>query len=194
MVYLNHSETGIDVVYGLTAVQAHSLMSKGFDKALNILVEDSVAKAIVSEILRRFDAKLLSMVNIFPAGGAEIIKSAMRTVSVAKLSLAAVLDGDKPATAKENIFKLPGTEPPEKQIFASVNVRNYVQTTYGLNLSDFATGLVTVDHHEWLKRLAQHLVLDEAALTWEVARVFAREIPEPEAASLVKLLQEASRK
>lgn len=194
MVYLNHSDAGIDVVYGLSAAQAHSLMSKGFDKALNILVEDLVGKAILTEILRRFDKKLLAVVNMFPVGGAEQIKTTMKTMFGTKLSLAAVLDADKAPTPKENVFTLPGTGPPEKQVFASDAVSKYIQATYGLNLADFAAGLAMVDHHDWLSRLAQQLASDEAALTWEIARVYTGEIKETEAASLVELLKEASRK
>lgn len=41
-------------------------------------------------------------------------------------ALAAVRDGDVGDALKENIFKLPGTMPPEKEIFQSPTLEKYV--------------------------------------------------------------------
>jgi hypothetical protein len=51
-----------------------------------------------------------------------------------------------------------------------------------------------VDHHQWCTRLAHHLAVAEEALVWELARVYAKSVPETLAAALVGQLQEASRK
>jgi hypothetical protein len=88
---------------------------------------------------------------------------------------------------------LPGTQPPEKELFASLAVQAYVQATYGLSLQDFSARLIGVNHHEWCARLAQQLAVENSALVWELARIYARGVPEVEAAALSEQLQEASR-
>ena len=169
-------------------------MSKGSTKALNILVEDTVAKAILTEIIRRVDNTLLPAFDIYAAGGQTELRTTMKTIGSANFPIAAVLDGDMQPVAKENVFTLPGTHPPEKELFSNDAVKAHIQTIYGTSLQDFATGLVGVDHHEWCQRLANHLAVSETALVWEIARVYAQSIPEAEAATLAQLLKEASRK
>ncbi|MBZ5490314.1 MAG: ATP-binding protein [Acidobacteriia bacterium] len=194
-VYIHNSSSGIKVVYGLTSIEAKSLMSKGYDKALNVLVEDDVARAILTELIRRINPTALSTTGIYAAErGAEDLKTTIRTVAEAGLPVAVVLDGDKQPTPKENIFALPGTLPPEKELFASAAVRAFVQVQYGTDLGDFSAGLHGVDHHQWCTRLAHHLAVAEEALVWELARVYAKSVPETLAAALVGQLQEASRK
>jgi predicted ATPase len=193
IVYVHHADERINLVYGLTAAQARSLMSKGSTKALNILVEDTVAKAVLTEILRRVDNTLLPIFDIYPAGGQAELKTTMKTIGSSNFPIAAVLDGDMQAVPGENVFTLPGTEPPEKELFSNDAVKAHVQRIYRTSLQDFVTGLVGVDHHDWCRRLANHLAVSEAALVWEIARVYAQSIPEAEAASLAQLLREASR-
>jgi predicted ATPase len=193
-VYLHSGPDGIDVIRGLTAVEANSLMTKGHDKALQILVEDEVASAILTEILRKGDGTLLSTVGIHAAGGASEISIAIKTVAATGLPIAAVLDGDKAANPRANIFKLPGTRPPERELFDSAAVRDLIRDSYGLELRDFEAGLAGVDHHEWCERLAVRIHQTEAALVSEMARAYVKGLPEIETTSLSQLIKEASRK
>jgi hypothetical protein len=192
--YLHVGATGVETVSGLTALQARSLMSRGHDKALHVLVEDVVAKAILTEILRRTDATFLSTIAIYDGGGAKSLAETIRTLAVTGLPVAAVLDGDQQPTPNSNIFKLPSNEAPERDLFANATVQSHMQSTYGLDLADFATGLAGVNHHEWPRRLAQQVSQDEAALVSEMARAYAASIPESDATTLTTLLREVSRR
>jgi len=91
-IYVHNSGERINLIYGLTAVEAKSLMSKGYEKALNVLVEDNVAHAILTELLRRINPNLLATIGIYPAGGADTLRTTIRTVSEAGLRVAVVLD------------------------------------------------------------------------------------------------------
>ena len=107
--------------------------------------------------------------------------------------IAAVRDADKQDDPRENIFKLPGRKPPEKELFDSEAVTTLVRTNYGLDLVDFQTEISGVDHHYWCERLANRVGSDENGITWELARVYARSLPENETSTLVNLLKEATR-
>lgn len=169
-------------------------MAEGQEKALHILVEDDVAKAILTELLRRIDSTFLSATGICCGGDAETLKSTIQAIKDTGLPVAVVLDADQHSTPKSNIFKLPGTQAPEKEIFGNAAVRDYVLNTYTLNLADFMGGLGDLDHHDWFARLSKRVSQDETVLVGELARIYSASIPEGEAASLIQQLKEASRK
>jgi len=193
-VYLSKTDSGIQTLLGLTALQAKSLMAQGHVKAVHLLVEDTCAKAVLTELLRRVDPEFLRSVGICEAGSAETIAATIRSLRLTGLPVAAVRDGDKGDAPRDNVFKLPGTQAPERELFASVAVKGYVAQTYGINLDDLTATLVGVDHHEWFARLSELANQDEGALIGEVARVYARNLPELEVSTLVTLLKEGSRR
>ena len=192
--YLHGGNDGIGVVCGLTALEARSLMTRGREKALHILVEDGVAEAILRELIRKVDSAFLSTAAIYGAGGSSELTGAVKTIRATGLPVAAVLDGDKAALPRANIFKLPGGFPPEKELFGSEAVQRFVNSTYGLSLQDFAAGLAGIDHHDWCTRLAQRINHSKTGLVCEMARAYAIGISDLEAGSLIDQLKEASRR
>jgi len=55
-------------------------MSKGYEKALNVLVEDNVAHRILTELLRRINPNCWRTIAS-TAGGADTLRTTIRTVS-----------------------------------------------------------------------------------------------------------------
>lgn len=193
-VYLNRSQQGIDPIIGLTALQAKSLMAHGHVKALHVLVEDDCAKAVLSEMIRVVDPNFLTTIGIYTGGDRDVIAKTVRTLQVTQLPLVAVRDGDQGDSPSENIFKLPGNEPPEKDLFASEQVRKYFETTYGISLKDFLASIPDTDHHDWFRQLADRVSQNEAVLVSEAARAYIKGLNEIEVTTLITLLKEASRK
>ncbi|PSB02355.1 ATP-dependent nuclease [Merismopedia glauca] len=194
--YIEKIPSGIRCIDGLPPSQAHSLMSDGYLKALVILVEDektkSVAKTILTEIIRRVDPIFLSTVGIYPAGDCNTVKNTVRTLKDTNIKVAGVLDADQQAILKENIFTLPGKLAPEKELFNNHAVQAHIQKEYQLNLDDFQVSyLVDTDHHQWFEKLAQKLSVEELALVTEASKVYAQNLHENERDSLVKQLKEA---
>ncbi len=192
-VFVDRRNEGVRLLPGLSSSEALSLMSQGGVKALTVLVEDDVGCAVLREILRLGDAALLASTGIFAGGGAEDIKLAMKTLADTGLRLAAVRDGDTADEPRENLFKLPGTRPPEVELLDSRAVADHLDRTYGLDLEAFMAEIHGADHHEWFGVLAVRLHLERVALVTEVARVYARSLPEAETGRLVNLLRAAAR-
>lgn len=165
-------------------------MTEGREKALNILVEDSFAKAIVTEMVRRNDSVFLQTIRVNIAGDHGSIRTTMRCLKDSGIQVAAVLDGDQSIIPKNNIFSLPGSAPPEKEVFSTVRVTKYLRATYGLDWSDYyaARDLQNVNHHEWILRLAEHLCVEKELLMGELARAYAEV---QDCAMFTKLLKEA---
>lgn len=193
-IYLDRTASGIVPKAGLTSGQIRSLMAGGSVKALTVLVEDVCAEAVLTEIIRRVDPNFLFSIEIHPGGDEKSIATTVRTLIKSGIPIAAVRDGDQGDSPKDNLFKLPGSLPPEKELFHSSAVHEYIRTTYGIDLDDFMAGMGPADHHEWPNRLAQKLNHNVDALLNELARVYAKELPESFTEGLINLLKEAPRK
>lgn len=192
-VYLNRTGASIVPIAGLTASQAKSLMSQGHVKALHVLVEDECAKSVLTEIIRRIDPDFLRCIAIYPVGNADTVAKTVRTLKDTGLHVAAVRDADQGDAPKENIFRLPGSQSPEREIFTTGAVKDQLQQTYNVNVVDFAASLTGVDHHHWFGRLADHVSQNKSAIMAEAARAYAKSLLESDAATLTVLLKEAAR-
>lgn len=188
-VYINNEGGTTSTIPGITALQAKSLMADGHVKALYILVEDECAKAVLSEMLRLTDYNFLQTVSIHPCGNTDTIQKTMGALFKSGLPVAAVRDGDKEGNSQLNIFKLPGTLPPEKELYNNSAVKQYIQENYYLNMDDFATSLMGVDHHQWFARLAARLNIDENALVTEISKIYAQSLGLLIINSLIDLLK-----
>lgn len=191
-IYLARTAIGIKQIAGLTPLQAVSLMAQGNVKALHVLVEDDCAKAILREMIRQCDLPFLQTLDVHSVGDADTVARTVRALKETGLPVAAVRDGDKGATPADNIFKLPGTLPPEKELFANQSVKNHIIAEYGVSLDDFATGLMGVNHHDWFCRLSSHLNKSEEALVAEAAKAYVQSLPEAETTTIIQLLKAAS--
>ena len=197
--YLEKNCNEIICINGLPSSQAYSLMSDGHSQALVIFVEDektkSVAKAILAEIIRRVDPNFLSTVGIYPAGDCNTVKNAVKVLKDTNIKVAAVLDADQQPTPKDNIFVLPGTLAPEKELFSNQKIKAFIQEEYKLNLADFNSSyLVDIDHHQWFEKLAEKLCIEELGLITEISKIYVKSLPENQIFSLVSQLKEACSK
>jgi hypothetical protein len=171
-----------------------SMMTGGRDKALHVLVEDDVAASTLTEILRRGDPSFLQSVVIHPAGDSRAIQSAISVLRDTNLPVAAVRDGDMRAIPKENLFKLPGAQPPEKELLQSQAVQTHLQEEYGVDMREFMEAVGEIDHHEWFDRLAHRVTANAAGLIQESARAYAQSLPENQIDLLTNQLKESIRR
>jgi hypothetical protein len=194
-VYVDRGPAGqMRVIKGVTTAQAMSMMTGGHDKALHVLVEDQVAVSVVAEIVRRGDPGFLQAIAIHPAGDSRAIQSAMSALRDTGLPVAAVRDGDMQSQPRENIFKLPGSQPPERELLRNGAVQAHLQSTYGIDMVEFIGAVSEFDHHEWFSRLAQRVVTSAAALVQESARVYAQSLPENDIDLITRQLKESIRR
>jgi predicted ATPase len=191
--YLHRIESDIRAIVGLSSNQAHSLMMAGNDKSLCVLVEDVVAQAVVREIVRKVDMQYLSCLNIVAGGDEDAIAKTVMSLKNTGLKIVALRDGDMNDSPADNVFKLPGTRPPELEILFSQGVSTYVQSQYGTSVEDFLASHGDMDHHDYFQRLAAICSVDENALVTECAKIYVSGLPETATSNLVKLLKEAEK-
>lgn len=184
MLIMRDGGAGVRLLPGLASAQVASVLADGHDKALRVLVEDDVAASIVAEMLAKSEPALLKTTAIViggyrddkdqsVGGGKDAIAAAMRTLREAGLRIAAVLDADAKEDAANFVFKLPGTMPPEKEVFNTSAVKQLWSNTYGLDVDSFLAELAGVDHHGWFDRLAERVNRERAFLVGEACRAYA---------------------
>lgn len=190
--YLKRMGADAQPVGGLSPFEVNSLLADGHVKALCVLVEDDCAQYILHEIIRHVNPDFLKVIDIHIGGDATLIANTVKSLKGTHMSVACVRDADKGPSPKENIFKLPGTMPPEKELFASPSVAIHIRTMYGVDLHDFMTQLLGFDHHEWVDHLARRVNQVRHVLLGEIARAYAETLSELEVSILVGQLKEAA--
>jgi predicted ATPase len=192
-IYLDRSTGTLRPINGLSSAQAACLMANAGNKALHILVEDSVAQAVLREIIRKSDATFLRTVEILPVGDRDAIQRTMLTLAGTQLPLAAVRDGDTNANPQQNLFSLPGSQPPEKEIIGCAKVAQCLADRYNLDLGDFMATVDQNDHHSWFGALASAASLDETSIVTECAIAYVTSLSENVCDALVGQLKAAGR-
>ena len=190
-VFLHRTSTGIKQIPGVGVDQAASLLADQHKKALHILVEDDVAVHVVTELLRKHDPMFLKTIRITIGGDKQQIQRIMVVLREMGVQVCAVRDADVGANPKENLFKLPGTNPPEMEIFSSQTFRQLLADKFGLNVDDFAIKMGSRDHHEWFAVLADVIPYNYDALLQLAAETYLQSVPEGERVSLVNQLKAA---
>jgi predicted ATPase len=191
-IYLDRGPNEIRPIAGLSGSQAASLMGGGAVKALHILVEDDVARAVLREIVRLSDPQFLKVIDIHPVGDKGTIQKAMQALTGKGIPIAAVRDGDVGQNPGQNLFSLPGNEPPEKEVLNKCpQVAQMLGDEYGLNLQDFMTTVDPDEHHGWFPRLSLATACEGPVVVTACARIYARSLPANTRDALVQQLKAA---
>jgi hypothetical protein len=169
------SDSGIQIVTPKSLVEIHDCV--GIDTPIRALalVEDNLAKLLLSAIFARFDIALGREVEIIAVGGTAEALHGQRIMGKAqRISCVAVLDGDQltdPAAPSEAdcVFYLPGPECPEDQLAASaLHSIDLASKMTGIDADQIAIAInscLHLDHQYILGRIAERLGYSEDFLT-----------------------------
>lgn len=189
-IYMHREGERVRPIPGLASRAALSLMSEGRVPALFVLVEDKCGGVVLAEVIRRFDAGLLSTIAIHVSpGGAQKIGTVAPIVSgIRGIPIVAVRDGDQGEDPGQGLLKLPGTVPPERSLFDNAEVVNHVRDKYGVEIGDVQAASPE-NHHAWPIESARRCGISVEALLTEAAQVYAGTVDPVEGLRLVDLLR-----
>jgi predicted ATPase len=188
-IFLKRENNAVVPVPGIGVRQAISLMDNMEIPALYILVEDDVAEAIVTELLRRHDADLVKTVRVLIAGDKDRIQSMMAVFKDQKLPVCAVRDGDFGADKKIQMFKLFGSEPPEREIFKSATFRAAFATGHKVDFGAVDVKNRALDHHRWFDALETQMARKRAEILPAAAVAYLDGVPENDRVRLVEQIK-----
>lgn len=146
---LVRSDDGVKVYDRVSSTRIRTALSAGESGHAVICVEDTFAQSLLREVLRRFDKNLLSTVSIVPFGDTKAVVSAKDALDAAGYRAIAVRDADKGDNQSKHIYKLPGTLPPEKEVFMNQKVQRMLLDQYGVNFPAILASNPDLDHHKY---------------------------------------------
>jgi len=172
VVYLRREPDGtVSATTGLSTYQVDSYLHEHHKNDATICVEDDFAQALLTEVLRAADKDLLVGASFLKLGSHDTLRKAVPILRSANLRALAVTDSDCADEGKDYVMSLPGTLPPEKEVFNDPLVRAYfADEPYRLEIEPLTAS--ETDHHRWAKAIATALSLDPAVVIAEACRVF----------------------
>jgi len=188
-IYLKRENNAVVPIPGIGVRQAISLMDNMEMPALYILVEDDVAEAVVVALLRRHDADLLKTVRVLIAGDKDRIQSMMSVFQDQRLPVCAVRDGDFGSDKKIKMFKLFGSEPPEREIFKSSTFRATITTLHKVDFDAVDIKNKQLDHHRWFDMLETQMARKRAEILPVAAAAYLDGVAESERMMLVEQIK-----
>lgn len=175
VVYLRRTPTGdVTATHGLSTYQIDShLQREGrIPGGITVCVEDEFARHLATEIFRTVDPDLLTGCSFLTIGGGQEIPKAVKLLREAQVRAVGLSDGDMPHDGTGGVRTLPGTEPPEKEVFAHAAVKShFADVPYSIDLDEVLAGVA--DHHDYAQTVAARLMLDEVAVISVACRTYA---------------------
>lgn len=175
VVYLRRTPAGeVTATHGLSTYQIDSYLQREgrAPGGITICVEDAFAQALAAEILRAVDPDLLEGCSFLHIGGGQEIPNAVKLLRKANLRAVGLSDGDMKHDGKNGVMTLPGSGPPEKEVFTHPAVKEYFAAApFRLALDEVLAA--ADDHHAFASEIAQCLVKDEAAVVDRACHAYA---------------------
>lgn len=168
---------GVTAYAGITSTRARAILSGGFQRALTVAVEDEFAQYVLEALIRKIDIPLLQAIKIIALGPADAVKNGVTLMRKVGHKAIGVRDADMPANHGAGLYVLPGTLPPEKEVFACPAVQEMIQRDFGVNVSAYLTTNPIDDHHDIPKALAAAAETNETNLACCATREYVASLP-----------------
>lgn len=163
---------GVKVFDSVSSSRIKTALSAGENGHFVVCVEDRFAQSLLREILRRYDQNLLESIEVIHFGSNAAVVSAKNAIVGAGLRAVAVLDGDMKSDEKQGVYCLPGTLPPEKEVFSSCGTRKALADLYGFDFTAFQIQYPDYDHHEYAQFIATKKSCSREVLESDCIRAF----------------------
>ncbi|UNC16598.1 ATP-binding protein (plasmid) [Acidiphilium multivorum] len=169
---LMRDNEGVKIFDNVSSSRIKTALSAGENGHFVLCVEDKFAQSLLREILRRFDKNLMESVEVLPFGDHKAVVSALRAIVHSGQRAIAVLDGDMSPNEKEGVYCLPGTLPPEKEVFYSDAAKKILNKDYFFDFSAFQAAYPDHDHHNYAEHIAAKKSCSREVLEADCIRAF----------------------
>ena len=185
-IYRNGNE--IELYESISSTRARSILSRGHFRSLSICVEDEFAKYLVTELIRKTNHLLLKNVKIEPIGDTKAVLSAVRLLQKISVNAIAIRDADKGEDRENNVYSLPGSLPPEKEVYLNENVKISIKTKYDINIDAILSLHPNLDHHNYTDTFAEEAETDAASFRSFAIDCYLCNLEQSEYLDLVKTI------
>ncbi|MXP64418.1 ATP-binding protein [Roseomonas sp. M0104] len=173
---LIRDQDGVKVFDNVSSSRIRTALSAGERGHFVICVEDKFAQSMLREILMRFDRQLIESVEVLPFGDNRAVVSAQKAIIHSGQKAISVLDADQTANESQGIYCLPGSLPPEKEVFHSKSAEKTLRENYGFDFPTFRTSFPDHDHHQYASHIAEKKSCSREVLESDCIRAFLDEV------------------
>jgi len=197
-ILLTKTSSGIETLYAPSVNLCLTTIDDELHPDLDIIVEDEEASGIVLEIIRKYYPEANSRIRVIPAGPDNIVRDLAKLSSDGKIpyKMIGVLDADQ--NSQEGLYKLFGTEAPERQVIKDVHssylpiLANRLGISEEILRSEIGKIIVLPEHHEWLNRMQDRFNMSKVILWSMFVSIWVEKcLPENSANELVELVKMA---
>ncbi|KAA5611904.1 ATP-binding protein [Rhodovastum atsumiense] len=160
--FVFRGDAGVRVFDRISGSRVRATLSNGRIGKVAVCVEDNFASAMLREMMRRHDPLMLKAVDLVEAGDTKAVLTAKSFYEKAGMKTLAVRDADTAPDEATNIFALPGTMPPEKEVFSCPDVRERIAAEFQVEFTKLMTQYPEMDHHDYVKTVAYEAQEDPA--------------------------------
>lgn len=186
--YLHRDVSGLHLFNSISSAHARALLSAGRERALIVCVEDDFARQIIVESVRRIDTALVSVVDVKAVGSTDAVREAVKLLLTMKRRAIGIRDGDVGGNAADKLFSLPGTRPPETEVYTNEQVRARIQSDFGVDVG-LLMAEAGVDIHEITSRIARASETPAEAIQTAAIKEYIGQLPESPLRELVETIR-----
>lgn len=168
-----------------STAEAAGVLSLGMSQGKIILVEDYKAKILLTEIIRIVKPILLKGVKISFVGNDDVVASLTKQLKDDGYPVIGIRDGDRGENKVASLFKLPGSECPEREVFDSPFVREHLLNLYAFDFANWLALNSECDFHDWPSEIAREVSKSEDGLWEQLCQVYAKAIPQDQLSKLI---------
>jgi len=170
--FLIRDTSGVKVLDRVSSSRAKSILTDGNTKALTICVEDNFALLKLTEAIRKLRPGLLQSLQISPMGDTSAVANTVKLLLSMNLKTIGIRDADIGESPSEKLFKLPGTLPPEREVYENINVQSALNLKYNIDVATIFSAQSDIDHHEYGKILSFKACCSEEAMHLEAIKAY----------------------
>jgi hypothetical protein len=157
-----------------------------------VCVEDEFSKLVLTEILRRADAKLLKVVAIESLGSSQSVSNGIRLLEKLGFKAIGVRDADVGPDPTAKLYSLPGAKAPELEVFTNAAVVQKLKDVYVVDVAALLAQEPDLDPHEIPARLASEAELLKDALSTDAAQAYAASLDPAAYSDVVEAIRAAA--
>lgn len=146
---ISRDADGVKVYDRISSAEIRAALSSGSAGKVIVAVEDDFAQSMLREIIKRSAPELRAAIDIKPFGDANAVKNALAAIKLAGVKAIAVRDADQATDSSSDLFVLPGSLPPEKEVFLHESGKQALLDEYGFNLDNYLAAYPDTDHHKY---------------------------------------------
>lgn len=170
--FITRDISGVKVLDRVSASRAKSILSDGNTKALNICVEDNFALLKIREAIRKARPGLLPSIRISAMGDNNAVANTVKLLLSMNMKTIGVRDADTGEDPAKKLFKLPGSLPPEKEVYENTTIQGELNSKFNIDISTILSGYQNIDHHDYGKILAEKAYCSVEAMNLAAIEIF----------------------